>query len=63
MVTANMRPRDVEATPSLVIDLATVERNIARLADYLRRTRTDRPPWNDVEKKVAAVRLEAAAPH
>ena len=34
MVTSNGPLRDVEATPSLVIDLATVERNIARLARY-----------------------------
>jgi len=33
---------------------------IARLAAYLRRTRTKRPPWNDMEKKVAAVRRESA---
>jgi mono/diheme cytochrome c family protein len=32
---------------------------IARLAAYLRRTRTKRPPWNDVERKVAAVRRES----
>jgi D-serine deaminase-like pyridoxal phosphate-dependent protein len=36
MVTANLRTRDLEATPSLVIDLATVERNVSRLADYAR---------------------------
>ena len=34
---------------------------IARLAAYLRRTRTKLPPWSDVEKKVAAVRRESAA--
>ena len=33
---------------------------IARLAAYLRRTRTKRPPWNDMEKKVAAIRRESA---
>jgi mono/diheme cytochrome c family protein len=33
---------------------------IARLAAYLRRTRTKRPPWSDLEKKVAAVRRESA---
>ena len=32
---------------------------IARLVAYLRRTRTRRPPWNDLEKKVAAVRRES----
>ena len=34
---------------------------IARLADYLRRTRTDRPAWSDVERRVATVRQQAAA--
>jgi mono/diheme cytochrome c family protein len=34
---------------------------IAGLAAYLRRTRTKRPPWNDVEKKVAAVRGKPAS--
>jgi mono/diheme cytochrome c family protein len=33
---------------------------IARLAAYLRRTRAKLPPWNDVERKVAAVRRESA---
>jgi mono/diheme cytochrome c family protein len=33
---------------------------IARLAAYLRRTRTKRPPWKDLEKKVAAIRRESA---
>jgi len=33
---------------------------IARLAAYLRRTRAKSPPWNDVERKVAAVRRESA---
>jgi D-serine deaminase-like pyridoxal phosphate-dependent protein len=36
MVTVNGHPRRVEATPSLVIDLAAVERNVARLAEYAR---------------------------
>jgi cytochrome c553 len=55
-----------EGGPGLVMpsyEAALTNADIARLADYLRRTRTDRPPWTDVEKKVAAVRLEAAAPH
>jgi mono/diheme cytochrome c family protein len=33
---------------------------IARLAAYLRRTRTQSSPWSDLEKKVAAVRRESA---
>jgi mono/diheme cytochrome c family protein len=40
---------------------ALTDTDIARLAAYLRRTRTDRPPWSDVEQKVAAVRQQAAA--
>jgi cytochrome c553 len=32
--------------------------DIARLAAYLRRTRTDKPPWTDIEKKVAAARAQ-----
>ncbi len=36
---------------------------IARLAAYLRRTRTKLPPWNDLEKKVATVRREGPAYH
>ena len=34
---------------------------IARLAAYLRRTRTTLPPWNDLEKKVAAIRRSLPA--
>jgi len=36
---------------------------IARLAAYLRRTRTKLPPWNDLEKKVAGVRRAGPAYH
>jgi mono/diheme cytochrome c family protein len=36
---------------------------IARLAAYLRRTRTKYPPWSDLEKKVSAIRRESAASH
>jgi mono/diheme cytochrome c family protein len=41
---------------------ALTDADIARLAAYLRRTRTDAPPWIEVEKKVAAIRQQAAAP-
>jgi cytochrome c553 len=34
---------------------------VARLAAYLRRTRTTLPPWTDVENKVAAARRELTA--
>lgn len=36
---------------------------VARLAAYLRRTRTKLPPWNDLEKTVAVVRREGPAYH
>jgi mono/diheme cytochrome c family protein len=36
---------------------------VARLAAYLRRTRTTQPPWIDVEKKVSAARRELTASH
>lgn len=36
---------------------------VARLAAYLRRTRTKLPPWNDLEKKVAAIRRQGPAYH
>jgi len=31
---------------------------VARIANYLRRTRTDQPPWPDLEKSVAAIRAQ-----
>ncbi len=36
---------------------------VARLAAYLRRTRTTRPPWTGLEQRVAAARRELAASH
>ena len=44
-------------------DSSLTDAEIARLAAYLRRTRTKLPPWNDVEKKVAAIRREGPAYH
>jgi mono/diheme cytochrome c family protein len=38
---------------------ALTDADIARLAAYLRRTRTDLPPWTRLEEKVAAIRQEA----
>lgn len=35
--------------------------DIAQIAAYLRRTRTDRPPWPDLEHKVAKIRGGASA--
>jgi mono/diheme cytochrome c family protein len=32
--------------------------DVARIARYLRMTRTAKPPWNDLEKQVAAIRAE-----
>src|SRR5262249_55756451 len=40
---------------------ALTDADVARLAAYLRRTRTDRLPWTDVEKKVTAVRRQMKA--
>jgi mono/diheme cytochrome c family protein len=39
---------------------ALTDADLARLALYLRRTRTDRPPWADVDKQVAAIRGQLA---
>jgi mono/diheme cytochrome c family protein len=53
-----------EGVPGLVMPAyasALTDADIARLAAYLRRTRTDRPPWTDLENKVAAIRGEPAA--
>jgi mono/diheme cytochrome c family protein len=36
---------------------------VARLAAYLRRTRTTQPPWADLENKVSIARRELAASH
>jgi mono/diheme cytochrome c family protein len=41
---------------------AFTDGDVARLALYLRRTRTDRPPWADVDKQVAAIREQLAGP-
>jgi mono/diheme cytochrome c family protein len=54
-----------DGAPGLVMPAyaSLTDGEIARLAAYLRRTRTPRPPWNDLEKTVAAVRRESAASH
>ncbi|MFT8420126.1 MAG: c-type cytochrome [Gluconacetobacter sp.] len=41
---------------------ALTDADLARLAAYLRRTRTTLPPWTDLEKKAAAVRATLPAP-
>jgi mono/diheme cytochrome c family protein len=40
---------------------ALTSADIARLAAYLRRSRTDRPPWTGLEEKVAAIRQQTAS--
>jgi mono/diheme cytochrome c family protein len=47
--------------PSYASSLSDAD--IARLAAYLRRTRTKLPPWTDLENKVAALRRDSAAAH
>ena len=46
---------------TVTYDRALGDADIARLAAYLRRTRTTLPPWPDLDAKVAAVRKEATA--
>jgi len=53
-----------EGGPGLVMPgyaAALTNADIARLAAFLRRTRTGDPPWTDVEKKVAAIRQQAVS--
>ena len=50
-----------EGGPGLVMPgyaAALSDADIARLAGYLRRTRTDAPPWTDMEKRIAAIRQQ-----
>ena len=57
---------NTEGAPGLVMPAyasSLTDADIARLAAYLRRTRTNCPPWTDLEKKVAAIRRESAASH
>jgi mono/diheme cytochrome c family protein len=57
---------NTEGAPGLVMPAyasALTDADIARLARYLRRTRTNLPPWTDLENKVAAIRRESAATH
>jgi cytochrome c553 len=54
---------DTEGAPGLVMPeyaSSLSDGEIARLAAYLRRTRTKYPPWADLEKKVAAIRQASA---
>ena len=61
MVTTKMRPRDVAATPALVIDLATVERNVSRLADYATSCRLGIRPHTKTHKSLEMARRQVRA--
>lgn len=55
-----------EGAPGLVMPAyasSLSDEDVARLAAYLRRTRTRLPPWTDLERKVAAARRELEASH
>lgn len=50
-----------EGAPGLVMPAfgsGFSDADVARIANYLRRTRTDQPPWPDLEKTVAAIRAQ-----
>ena len=51
-----------EGGPGLVMPAyaGLSDAEIARIAAYLRRTRTDRPPWTGLERQIAAIRHQAA---
>jgi mono/diheme cytochrome c family protein len=53
--------RIAEGGPGLVMPGyadALSDNDIARLATYLRRTRTDKPPWTDLKRKIADLRQQ-----
>ncbi|WP_246495165.1 cytochrome c [Ameyamaea chiangmaiensis] len=52
--------QDGIAMPSFYAGLSDAD--MARIAAYLRRTRTTRPPWTDLEKKAAAMRATLKTP-
>jgi mono/diheme cytochrome c family protein len=57
---------NTEGAPGLVMPAyasSFTDGEVARLAAYLRRTRTKRPPWTDLESKVSTVRRELATSH
>lgn len=57
---------NTEGAPGLVMPAyasSFTDPEVARLAAYLRRTRTTRPPWTDLKDKVSAVRRELTASH
>jgi mono/diheme cytochrome c family protein len=53
-----------EGMPSVVMPSfarALGDSDIARIAAYLRRTRTNLPPWSDLDQKIAAIRRQNSA--
>lgn len=55
---------NADGAPGLVMPAyasSLTDAEVARLAAYLRRTRTTRPPWTDLEKRVSAARRELPA--
>lgn len=55
---------NAEGAPGLVMPAyagSLTDADVARLAAYLRRTRTTLPPWTSLEKKVASARRELTA--
>ena len=53
-----------DGAPGLVMPAyasSLTDAELARLAAYLRRTRTTQPPWTDLERKVSAARRELPA--
>jgi mono/diheme cytochrome c family protein len=55
---------NTEGAPGLVMPAyasSFTDAELARIAAYLRRTRTKRPPWTNLERKVSAVRRELTA--
>jgi mono/diheme cytochrome c family protein len=57
---------NTDGAPGLVMPAyasSLTDGEVARLAAYLRRTRTTRPAWTDLEKSVSAARRELAASH
>jgi mono/diheme cytochrome c family protein len=62
-VTNTETANNTQGAPGLMMPQysSLTDGEIAGLAAYLRRTRTKLPPWNDLEKKVSAIRRESMA--
>jgi hypothetical protein len=52
-----------EGIPGVVMPsfAALRDTDLARIAAYLRRTRTNLPPWPDLEKEIAVIRRQIIA--